>query len=172
MRVATRRMRTAFDIFASACEPKVMKHFLKGLKRVGGVLGGVRDLDVILENAVNYQEKLKESQRAGLEPLLSAWKHVIDKKRSKMTRHLQSEAYQQFKHDFNVFLQAPENINGPAPSDSVMNVRIRDVVPMLQPASNKPLVLRQVPIWENDIVTGFIDLALERAFVYREHAPS
>jgi len=50
--------------------------------------------------------------------------------------------------------------------------RVRDVVPMLQPASGKPLVLRQIPIWENDIVTGFIDLALERAYVYREHAPS
>jgi elongation factor G len=50
--------------------------------------------------------------------------------------------------------------------------RVRDVVPMLQPASTKPLVLRQIPIWENDIVTGFIDLALERAYVYREHAPS
>ena len=50
--------------------------------------------------------------------------------------------------------------------------RVRELVPMLQPASTKPLVLRQLPIWENDIVTGFIDLALERAFVYREHAPS
>ena len=50
--------------------------------------------------------------------------------------------------------------------------RVRDIVPMLQPASSKPLVLRQVPIWENDIVTGFIDLALERAYLYREHAPS
>ncbi|MGH6866216.1 MAG: elongation factor G, partial [Methyloceanibacter sp.] len=50
--------------------------------------------------------------------------------------------------------------------------RVRDIVPMLQPASTKPLVLRQIPIWENEIVTGFIDLALERAFVYREHAPS
>jgi elongation factor G len=50
--------------------------------------------------------------------------------------------------------------------------RVRDIVPMFQPASTKPLVLRQVPIWENDIVTGFIDLALERAYVYREHAPS
>ena len=49
---------------------------------------------------------------------------------------------------------------------------VRDIVPMLQPASTKPLVLRQLPIWENDIVTGFIDLALERAYVYREHAPS
>ena len=27
--------------------------------------------------------------------------------------------------------------------------RVRDIVPMLQPASTKPLVLRQVPIWEN-----------------------
>ncbi len=50
--------------------------------------------------------------------------------------------------------------------------RVRDIVPMLQPASTKPLVLRQLPIWENDIVTGFIDLALERAHIYREHAPS
>lgn len=50
--------------------------------------------------------------------------------------------------------------------------RIRDIVPMFQPASTKPLVLRQIPIWENDIVTGFVDLALERAFLYREHAPS
>jgi elongation factor G len=50
--------------------------------------------------------------------------------------------------------------------------RVRDIVPMLQPASTRPLVLRQIPIWENEIVTGFIDLALERAFVYREHAAS
>jgi elongation factor G len=49
---------------------------------------------------------------------------------------------------------------------------VREILPMLQPASTKPLVLRQIPIWENGIATGFVDLALERAFVYREHAPS
>ena len=53
-----------------------------------------------------------------------------------------------------------------------IETRIRELLPILQPASAKPLVLRQVPIWENGIVTGFIDLALERAFIYREHAPS
>ncbi|MGE3645885.1 MAG: elongation factor G [Beijerinckiaceae bacterium] len=52
------------------------------------------------------------------------------------------------------------------------NMRVRDTVAMLQPASQTPLLLRQIPIWEGDIATGFIDLALERAFVYREHAPS
>jgi len=50
--------------------------------------------------------------------------------------------------------------------------RVHDIIPMLQPASAAPLVLRQVPIWEGGIVSGFIDLALERAHVYREHAPS
>ncbi|MEJ8572136.1 elongation factor G [Microbaculum marinum] len=48
----------------------------------------------------------------------------------------------------------------------------RDALEWLQPASTRPLVMRQLPLWENDIVTGFIDLALERAFVYREHAES
>src|SRR6266566_965322 len=50
--------------------------------------------------------------------------------------------------------------------------RVRETLKVLQPASRVPLVLRQIPIWSNDIITGFVDLALERAFVYKEHAPS
>lgn len=50
--------------------------------------------------------------------------------------------------------------------------RLRDVLAYLQPASATPLVMRQIPLWEGGIVTGFLDLALERAFVYREHAAS
>lgn len=50
--------------------------------------------------------------------------------------------------------------------------RIRDLLAAFQPASSKPLVLRQVPIWKGGIVSGFVDLALERAYVYREHAAS
>ena len=52
------------------------------------------------------------------------------------------------------------------------DMQLRQLLPLLQPASRKPLVLRQIPIWKNGIATGFVDLALERAFVYREHAPS
>src|SRR6476660_8711938 len=47
---------------------------------------------------------------------------------------------------------------------------VRDILPILQPASSKPLVLRQIPIWENGVASGFVDLALERAFVYRPQA--
>jgi elongation factor G len=50
--------------------------------------------------------------------------------------------------------------------------KLTEALSYLQPASSTSLVLRQVPIWNNGIATGFVDLALERAFVYREHAPS
>src|SRR3954447_531015 len=50
--------------------------------------------------------------------------------------------------------------------------RVRETLSVLQPASRVPLVLRQIPIWTNDIVVGFVDLALERAHIYKEHAPS
>ncbi|HWE05907.1 MAG TPA: elongation factor G, partial [Rhizomicrobium sp.] len=49
---------------------------------------------------------------------------------------------------------------------------LRDLLAGLQEASDKPLLLRQIPIWEDGIVTGFVDLALERAYVYREHDES
>jgi elongation factor G len=49
---------------------------------------------------------------------------------------------------------------------------IHDVLTLLQPASRRKLLLRQIPTFSGDIITGFVDLALERAFVYKEHAPS
>ncbi len=52
------------------------------------------------------------------------------------------------------------------------NKRIRETLATLQPASRIPLVLRQIPIWNGELIAGFVDLALERAFVYREHKAS
>lgn len=45
--------------------------------------------------------------------------------------------------------------------------RIRDLLEALQPMSREPLIARQIPIREGDTVTGFVDLALERAFHYQ-----
>ncbi len=49
---------------------------------------------------------------------------------------------------------------------------LRDVLKALQPYSAVPLMARQIPIRQNGIVVGAIDLALERAHVWREHAES
>src|SRR6202050_745228 len=49
---------------------------------------------------------------------------------------------------------------------------VHDVLKLLQPATRTKLILRQIPTFKGDIITGFVDLALERAFVYKEHAAS
>ncbi|CAM5774397.1 elongation factor G [Labrys miyagiensis] len=49
---------------------------------------------------------------------------------------------------------------------------VREALPLLQPASRLPLLLRQIPIWKHGVAVGYIDLALERAFIYQEHAAS
>jgi elongation factor G len=50
--------------------------------------------------------------------------------------------------------------------------RVRETLKLLQPASRVPLLLRQIPIWNGDLIAGFVDLALERAHVYKEQAAS
>jgi len=45
--------------------------------------------------------------------------------------------------------------------------RIRDLLTALQPISVSPLIGRQIPIWDGEKISGFVDLALEYAFKYR-----
>jgi elongation factor G len=49
---------------------------------------------------------------------------------------------------------------------------VRDTLKLLQPTSKAPLLLRQIPLRKGDAVIGSIDLALERAYVWREFAES
>ena len=49
---------------------------------------------------------------------------------------------------------------------------LSELLAALAPVSSAPLVARQIPTWEGEKVSGFIDLALERAFVYRPNEPS
>ncbi|WP_118857340.1 elongation factor G [Sphingomonas mesophila] len=49
---------------------------------------------------------------------------------------------------------------------------IRELLAALQPMSVSPLIARQLPIREGERITGFVDLALERAFHYEPGKPS
>jgi elongation factor G len=50
--------------------------------------------------------------------------------------------------------------------------RVRDLLSALQPMSVSPIIARQIPIRDGEKISGFVDLALERAFHYRPGAPS
>ncbi len=49
---------------------------------------------------------------------------------------------------------------------------IRELATALKAVSQTPVVLRHVPIRNGDEITGYVDLASERAYVYNKHEPS
>jgi len=50
--------------------------------------------------------------------------------------------------------------------------RVAEILAALQEVSERPLVLRQVPIRDGDAITGYVDLVSERAYRYRPDQPS
>jgi elongation factor G len=50
--------------------------------------------------------------------------------------------------------------------------RVRDLMAALQQVSERPLVLRQIPIRNGDSVTGYVDVVSERAYHYKPAEPS
>jgi len=131
MRVATRRMRAAFDVFGPYFKPKVVKTHLKGLRATGRALGRVRDLDVFMQKAQHYLESLPETERSGLDPLLNAWAEERASDRDRMLAHLDGEAYQNFKHDFNEFVSTPGAGVGSDGGKEVTPYLVRQLTPVL-----------------------------------------
>jgi CHAD domain-containing protein len=107
MRVATRRMRAAFEVFGEAFDRKSIKIHLKGLRAAGRALGRVRDLDVFMEKAQQYLDSIPQEQRSGLDPLLSIWENERLEDRSEMLVYLDSQDYANFKRKFLKFVTTP-----------------------------------------------------------------
>jgi CHAD domain-containing protein len=131
MRVATRRMRSAFRVFSSYFDPDVLKPFLKGLKRTGGALGSVRDLDVFMEKAQRYLDGLPEEERSSLDPLLDNWRRQREAARAQMLEYLDARKYQQFVRGFGQFLLTEGAGALPVPADKPLPYRVCHVVPAL-----------------------------------------
>ena len=107
MRVAIRRMRAAFRVFADYVDMDTLKPFSKTLRRTGRALGAVRDLDVFRLKTQHYLDALPPSRQNELEPLLAAWQSEHRARRAEMLAHLVSEDYARFKETFGEFLDTP-----------------------------------------------------------------
>jgi CHAD domain-containing protein len=108
MRVATRRMRAAFDVLGGYFKPKVVRKCLKRLRAAGRNLGRVRDLDVFMEKTGEYLETLPDHERTGLDPLMKHWEQERRLEREKLIAYLDSKNYQLFKMEFNQYIASPE----------------------------------------------------------------
>ena len=131
MRVATRRMRAAMDLFADTFKPKVIKPFLKDLRQTGRALGKVRDLDVFIEKVHHYLQSLPETERQGLDSLLNTWFEQRNRQRISMMEYLESPAYKEFKRTFNLFLQTPGAGVRARSSHAPESHLVRQVAPVL-----------------------------------------
>jgi len=131
MRVATRRMRSAFGVFSPYFDPDALQPFLKGLRRTGRALGGVRDLDVFMEKAQRYCNTLPEEERSSLDPLLTDWKGQREAKRTQMLEYLDGRRYERFVRDFGEFVVTEGAGALPVPADKPVPNQVSHLVPSL-----------------------------------------
>jgi triphosphatase len=91
MRVATRRMRATWRVFGTAFSGGHARHFEENLRHVAGLLGLVRDLDVLLETVAGNNE---------VAAMAASWQARRDAAFDELVRFLDSRTYERFVDDF------------------------------------------------------------------------
>ena len=127
MRVATRRQRAAWRVFGSAFDPARTERHRRRLREVAADLGGVRDLDVLIEAAEGYRSKLATKEAAALEPLLDAWRARRDAARVLLVHELDSKRHAKWVEEYAAFVQAEGA--GSRPVGPTQPHRVRDSMP-------------------------------------------
>ena len=156
MRVAVRRMRSAMWVFGPYFQKGVLKPYLNGLRRTGGSLGRVRDLDVFMDKAREYIAEASSEEAPALEPLLEAWQSERGEARESMLKHLDSKRYRDFVQSFGEFLDS-EGTGGKRPKSG-------------KPAALKVSQSAPAMIYERDrVVRGYQD-ALDEASLETLHS--
>jgi CHAD domain-containing protein len=75
MRVATRRLRAALEIFEPCFPAKRHRKALKRVKALADALGERRDRDVAIEFLEGLEDEIPESERAALAALIERLRH-------------------------------------------------------------------------------------------------
>lgn len=128
MRVATRRMRSAFRVFGPYFLKAATQPFRDELRVVAAALGEVRDLDVFIEKAQAWAD----ANDADLTPLFEAWDLKRDEARARLIAYLDSKAFRQFVRRFDKFLKKPGKGVNPLPEPSApVAYQVRHIVPGL-----------------------------------------
>jgi CHAD domain-containing protein len=132
MRVATRRMRSAFRVFGDYFDPQAVAPYLKGLRRTGRILGAVRDLDVFRARIQAYLDALPDVQRGSLDDLLGVVETQRKAARQRMIVYLDGSKYTRFKERFGEFVETEGMGSLPITPDAgdLRPYRVRHVAPM------------------------------------------
>jgi CHAD domain-containing protein len=129
MRVAIRRMRSAFRLLRTYYRPKVMTRYGKPLRKVARTLGAVRDLDVLIADLKQYQSTLDEEEKSLVQSVVEQFDQDRVSARRKLNRLFDSKDYRRFVRDFSDFLSTEGEGARTLHSDEVTPVQLRHVLP-------------------------------------------
>ena len=97
MRVATRRLRAALQVFGPYLPAKQVRQARKCLRATTRALGPVRDMDVQIERLQAFGADEAADSYEMLLPLLDSWHRRRQKTHRKMLKYLASRDYKDFK---------------------------------------------------------------------------
>lgn len=114
MRVASRRLRMALEVFAGAIPEETRARFAADLRFIGRALGRVRDLDVGLERVVAMEVEAMAEERAALSVFTTGLAIRRNERRVALIEALDSERYAGLMEAARGWIAA-----GPPPGDTV-----------------------------------------------------
>jgi CHAD domain-containing protein len=131
MRVAIRQMRSTLRLLKPYFKSKTIQAFSHDLRRIGGALGDVRDLDVLLEDLKQYQTTLDAERQASVQEMID----FLDKRRAaareELNDLLDSKFYRRFVKDFSKFLMKADEKAKDHQDSGVAPYQVRHILPML-----------------------------------------
>lgn len=111
MRVATRRMRSLFDVMGDYLDSSLYDRVQGNLRRTARRLGKVRDLDVFLHKTQHYIETALAGNAEPLAPLLDATRHRHERARKNLLKWLEDREFDRFvTHLFSLVQNPSENL--------------------------------------------------------------
>ena len=122
IRVATRRMRSAFRLLCKYYPKKTVRRLRKPLRGLASRLGEVRDLDVLIDNLRTYSATLTVEHQRALDPLLADWQARRAQSHRALVDLLDGSEYDQWVARMEDFIEARDSSDAP---------RVADVVPAL-----------------------------------------
>lgn len=122
MRVASRRMHSAFRLFKNYLPRKRVKKLRGVLEALRDTLGAARNLDVLGANLDAYCRALPVQDVAQLELVLDSWRAERAQQQAALLALLDGETYRAWQERMSAFLSAPPKVSSP---------RVADVLPAL-----------------------------------------
>ena len=106
MRVASRKMRSLFNMIGAHYKPKMVARYSQDLRNIGNTLGTIRDLDVLIEDMQAFQSTLDTDTQVLIEQVIKKLDKKRSKNRVKLNALLDSGSYRKFIDRFTDFTNA------------------------------------------------------------------